>query len=96
MNSLLLGSGLREGANRPGRKSELHPTNALGLQIDRKRTTSVTLGVADFVTGLGSPAGELADAAHSLEIVPDNLKAPEKRLAKSSLAWYHGSGKRGL
>lgn len=50
-----------EGASR---KAYFHPTNALGLEVDGKRATSVTLGMANFVTGLSTSTGELADAAH--------------------------------
>jgi hypothetical protein len=59
-----LGGGLGQGADSAGRKSELHPTDTFGLEIDRKCPARVALGMADFVTGLGSPAGKLADATH--------------------------------
>ena len=85
----------RQRADGAGRKPELHAADALGLKVDCERPARVALGMADFVTGLGSPAGELADAAHKSRNFLIILKAPEKRLARSSLAWYYGSGKRG-
>ena len=62
--ALRLGGRLGQRTDGAGREPELHPADALGLEIDRKSPACVTLGMADFVTGLGSPAGKLADAAH--------------------------------
>lgn len=61
---LLSLSGLGQGADGTGGKSEFHTTDALGLEVNRKRPASVALGVADLVTGLSSSAGELANARH--------------------------------
>ena len=60
-----LGGRFGQGADSASRKTQLHPTNTLGLKVDRKRAPGVTLGMADFVTGLSTSTGELADAAHS-------------------------------
>lgn len=58
-------SALGQRADSSGRETELHPANPFGLEVNRKRATSVTFGVANFVTGLSTPARELTDAAHS-------------------------------
>lgn len=60
-----LGGGLGQGADGAGREAELHTADVFGLQIDGKRATRVALGMADLVTGFGSPAGKLADATHT-------------------------------
>lgn len=60
-----LGCCLGEGTKGASRKAYFHTTNPLGLEVDRKRTTGVTLGMANFVPGLSSSTGELADTAHS-------------------------------
>ncbi len=62
---LILGSALGQSADSAGGEAELHPTETLGLEVNGKRTARVALGMANVVSGLGTPAGELADAAHS-------------------------------
>ena len=71
-----LGGGLGQGADGAGREAQLHATDVLGLQIDRKRAAGVALGMTDLVTGLGPPAGKLADAAHTM----DRIKNDELRI----------------
>ena len=53
-----------QGADGTSRETKLHAANTLCLQINRKCPACVALGMTDFVTGLGSPAGKLADATH--------------------------------
>ena len=71
-----LGSRFRQSSDGTGRKAKLHAADAFGLEIDRKRAACVALGVADLVTGLGSPAGKLADAAH----IKNRIKNDELRI----------------
>lgn len=56
-----LGRSFGESTESSGGEAQLHTTDALGLEVDRKRTATVALGVANFVAGLGTPTGHLAD-----------------------------------
>ena len=48
---------LGQGPNGFGRKTQLHSADALGLDVDLESAPGVTLGVANFVAGLGSTTG---------------------------------------
>lgn len=52
----------------------------------------MALGVANVVSGLGTPAGELADAAHN-SIVKAIIENKPDGLVERSLACYDGLGK---
>ena len=55
---------LREGADGLGGNPELHPVDALCLEIDREGATSLDIRVAAIVAGLGASSGHLACSAH--------------------------------
>lgn len=57
---------LGERAEGLGCELELHAADALGLNIDRKGATGMTLGVADFVPSTGSAAGQITGSAHKI------------------------------
>ena len=62
----MLGSALSKSAERFGGQFELHASDALGLDIDGKRTTAVTLGMADFVPSSGASASEITGSTHRI------------------------------
>lgn len=57
---------LGQGANGFGRKSQFHATDPFGLHVHLESPAGVTLGVADFVTGLGSASGKLTGSGHKI------------------------------
>lgn len=57
---------LGERAEGLGCELELHATDALGLDIDRKGATAMTLGVAHFVASTGSATGQITGSTHRI------------------------------
>lgn len=63
--SFILLGGLSESAHGFGGKFQLHTAETLGLDVDLEGASGVALRMTDFVTGFGSPAGQITGSAHS-------------------------------
>ena len=59
---------LSKGAEGARGETELHSTDALGLQVDFECPAGGDIGMAAGITGGGSASGQLAYSAHKIQV----------------------------
>ena len=77
---------LGQGAEGLGGDAHSHAANRLGLKIHSKSPASMALGMAHFVSCLGTSASHVANAAHKCE--------KSCLVTRDRLSWKRFSGKR--